>query len=191
MPHLENSWREFAWPSKDTFSIPVLYDFVKRYHKHSAVSLDPFARNFTLATYRNDLNPNTLAEYHLDVFDFLKLMLDKLGERSVDLIIFDPPFSPRQLKESYEEAGKGFKTTDAWRTCGWRDEKALCNMLLKQNGVFLDFGWDNGGIMFSGYEILEVGIVVHGGGSNATLCMAQRKVVSQGNMFDINMTGEK
>jgi len=62
--------RAFAMPSADTFSIPPIGDFVKRYLHSAVVSVDPFARNKRWATYTNDLSPDTMAEHHMDARDF-------------------------------------------------------------------------------------------------------------------------
>ena len=64
--------REWAMPSADTFSIKPIGEFVKRYIQ-SGVSVDPFARNGTLATITNDINPNTSAQYHMDAIEFLDM----------------------------------------------------------------------------------------------------------------------
>lgn len=47
----------------------------------------------------NDLDPTTTADYHLDAIDFLKLQSDT----SCDLVLFDPPYSPRQVSECYKK----------------------------------------------------------------------------------------
>jgi hypothetical protein len=96
--------RKWAIPSSDTFDVPPIGEFVKSYLRQAKVSVDPFARNKRWATYTNDLNPNTEAEYHLDVADFLKILVEK--EVKADLVIFDPPYSPRQVKEMYSGFGK-------------------------------------------------------------------------------------
>tara|TARA_R100001463_G_scaffold106967_1_gene161557 strand:+ start:368 stop:901 length:534 start_codon:yes stop_codon:yes gene_type:complete len=74
-----------------------------RYHMsldgRKCVSVDPFARNCTWATYRNDINPETSATYNMDAIDFLKHIKSEIGE--VDLFLFDPPFSQRQASDKY------------------------------------------------------------------------------------------
>ena len=93
--------RVWAMPSADTFSIPPIGEFVSRYM--SGIVVDPFARNSMLGTYRNDMNPNTSADFHMDAEDFL----NALGNLNVfaDTLIFDPPYSPRQISECYKESG--------------------------------------------------------------------------------------
>lgn len=150
----------------------------------STISVDCFARNNQWATYTNDLNPNTLAEYHLDVRDFLRQLIE--GEIAADLVIFDPPFSPHQLKDSYEEAGFKFRAEDAHRTMKWGDERRIIHRILRDSGVVLSFGWNTFGMQscgLSGYVIEEILLVCHGPGTPDTICMAERKVDGQLELF--------
>src|SRR5512133_3868823 len=87
--------RVWAMPSADTFSVPPLGDMVKRYLRNATVSVDPCARNKRWATYTNDINPNTEAEYHMEARAFLAEMVRQ--GIAADLIIFDPPYSPRPV----------------------------------------------------------------------------------------------
>lgn len=99
-PRIHRIW---AMPNAETFSVPPIGEFVRRYLHTSKVSIDPFARNKRWATYTNDLNPETQAEYHMDVLVFAKKLLAE--GKSADLLIFDPPYSPTQIKMSYESIG--------------------------------------------------------------------------------------
>mgnify|MGYP002360201158 CR=1 FL=1 len=92
--------RDWAMPSADTFSVPCIGAFVNRHA--TGVIVDPFARNSTIARYRNDLNPNTTAEFHMDAVDFLRYMAST--GVVADTVLFDPPYSPRQISECYAEA---------------------------------------------------------------------------------------
>src|ERR1700742_3742073 len=92
--------RIWAMPNHNTFSVPPIGNFVQKYLAKSKISIDPFARNKKWATYTNDLNPITSANYHMDAEDFLS-MLGFCGVTS-DLIIFDPPYSSRQISECYK-----------------------------------------------------------------------------------------
>ena len=63
--------------------------------------VDPFANRNKFATITNDLNPEYDTDYHMDALDFLKTFKDN----SVDGILYDPPFSPRQVSECYKDFG--------------------------------------------------------------------------------------
>lgn len=85
--------RAWAMPNSSTFDIAPIGSFVRRYLSASKVSVDPYARNKRWATYTNDLDPTTKAEYHLEALDFLQYLIDERVQ--ADLIIIDPPYSPR------------------------------------------------------------------------------------------------
>ena len=105
--------RVWAMPNSDTFSVKPIGDFVRRYLTASKVSVDPFARNNCWATYTNDLNPGTAAASHSDAEDFLRGLAAQ-GVKA-DLVIFDPPYSPRQISECYKSVGLhvGMKETQS------------------------------------------------------------------------------
>jgi len=161
-------------PNKDTFSIPPIGDFVRRYLHKSKVSVDPFARNKLWATHTNDLNPDTLAEHHMDAASFLKM----LGGRGVqaDLVLIDPPYSPRQISECYKSIGKlvGMKETQsATLYSGVRDSVIP---IVADNAIVLSFGWNTVGMGINrGFEIIEVMLCCHGGAHNDTICMAEKR----------------
>lgn len=176
--------RQWAMPSADTFDIPPINAFVKKYLRESRVSIDPFARNKRWATYTNDLNPDTAAEYHMSALDFLKM----LKERGVvcDLILFDPPYTVTQAKQCYESIGLQFLLNDAQQAGVYSQEKRLCYDLLVPDGVFLHFGYHSNGMgKARDMAIEEILIVAHGRNHNDTICMAERKTAHQPQLMEI------
>lgn len=167
--------RMFAMPSGDTFSIPTIMEFVRRWSIGKVESVDPFARNSRVAIYRNDLNPKTNAEHHMPADEFL-LHLNRVGVVS-DLIILDPPYSPRQISELYKEIGI---------TCGMKDTQTASFMrrvcdaahkLTRPGTIVLSFGWNSVGMGLGNlYAIKEILLVNHGGHHNDTICMAQERI---------------
>jgi len=163
-------------PSADTFDIKLIGEFVWRYLQKSEISIDPFARNKKWATYTNDLNPNTEAEYHLEAADFLYKLVTK--NIKADLIIFDPPYSTRQIKECYDGIGKKGTTQDM--QAPWSQWKKYINELCSPSATVLSFGWNTVGMGIKyGFEIVEIMLVCHGGSHNDTICMAERKNTEQ------------
>lgn len=165
---------EFAMPHKETFRVPAIASFVEKYLSDSKVSVDPFARNTRYATYTNDLNPDTTAMYHLDSTEFLAMLLEQ-GVRA-DLGIMDPPYSPTQLKRSYDLAGKQMTQESALRTAGWKTERDLLAKLIVPGGYVLSFGWNScgqGRKRFFTKE--EMWVICHGAGHHDTICLAERK----------------
>lgn len=147
------------------------------------VIVDPFANGSRYGTITNDLNEKYDTTYHMDALDFLKL----LGDESADLVLYDPPYSLRQVKECYE--GVGITVTAEHTKSSWRarhlDEIAR---ILKPNGFCLCFGWNTNGVGAKrGFEMTEVLIVPHGGSKNDTLCTAEQKVYSINGQTRMNL----
>lgn len=167
--------RSWAMPTADTFDCKPIGDFVRHYLQ--GVSIDPFARNKRWATHTNDLNLATKAEHHMDACAFLEMLVMRGVE--ADVVIFDPPYSPRQIKECYDSIGKKMEQLDAFRT-HWKPERDAINKMLKIGGLVLSFGWNTIGMGHGrGYEPVELMVVCHGPGHNDTLCLVERKAVEQ------------
>ena len=170
--------RLWNMPNRDTFSIPSIGRFVKKYLLRSECSVDPFARNKRWATYTNDLNPATAAEYHMDSLDFLSML--KVDGIRPDLVIFDPPYNPAQAKECYEELGMCLPARVGKAAGVWAYEKAVVKEIMAPGGVFLWFGWNTCGMgKARGYRIEEIMLVSHGRGHHDTICMAERRCVPE------------
>lgn len=164
--------RVWAMPNSATFTIKPIKEMVERNIAGKEVILDPFARECKYGTITNDLNPDFKTDYHLDALDFLKMFPDNYA----DCVIYDPPYSLRQVSECYK--GVGREVTMETTQSSWRarhlDEIAR---ILKPNGVALCFGWNSNGVgKTRGFEMQEVLIVPHGGSKNDTICTAERKV---------------
>lgn len=168
--------RVWAMPNANTFEVKPIGEFVKKYLENSKYSVDPFARNNEFATVRNDLNTTTSATHHMDALDFLGYM--KETGKSFDLGIFDPPYSPRQISEVYQQIGRKTTSQDTSKSWGsWRDALAV---LIESKGVVLSFGWNSCGMgMKRGFEIVEILMVCHGGNHNDTICVAETKTHSK------------
>lgn len=166
--------RVWAMPNADTFSVPPIGDFVKRYLASSKSSVDSFARNKRWATYTNDLNPNTEAEHHMDAEAFL-VMLASRGVKC-DLAILDPPYSPRQISECYKEAGVNVGMKETQNAALYSRVKSALMNVLSEDAVVLSFGWNSAGMgLKHGFEIEEVLLCCHGAAHNDTICLAERR----------------
>ena len=133
--------------------------------------IDPFANNSKIATVTNDLNPDFNTDFHLDAFDFLKMF----DNNSIDVVLYDPPYSTRQVSESYKNIGKEVTALDT--SANWR-KKHLDEIqrILKPNGIAICFGWNTNGVgKTRGFEMVEVLIVAHGGIHNYTICTVEIK----------------
>lgn len=135
------------------------------------VIVDPFANGSKYGTVTNDLNPAFDTNYHMDALDFLKM----IGSESADMVLYDPPYSLRQVKECYE--GFGVTVTAEHTKASWRakhlDEIAR---ITKPNGICISFGWNSNGVgKKRGFEIIEILLVAHGGSKHDTIVTVERK----------------
>jgi tRNA1(Val) A37 N6-methylase TrmN6 len=159
--------REWAMPNADTFSVPVIGDLVKQYLQ--GVSVDPFARNKRWATHTNDLNPTTAAEHHMDAVEFLTMLADN-GVKA-DVLILDPPYSPRQVTECYADAGLKATAMDTSANFYTR-MRGAARRVCKRGTIAMSFGWNSCG-MGEGFEARELLLVAHGGAHNDTICFVE------------------
>lgn len=162
--------RVWAMPNKNTFSIKPIHNLIEE-EITEGLWIDPFANENKLATITNDLNPKFDTDYHIDALEFLKLFKNS----SVDGVLYDPPYSPRQIKECYENIGlkTNQKTTQA---SFWSEQKKEISRIVKPNGKVISFGWNSGGIGKKyGFTIKKILLVPHGGWHNDTICTVEIK----------------
>lgn len=164
--------RKWAMPNKNTFSIKPIKTLLEEEVDQNKKWIDPFANNSKVATITNDLNTEFDTDYHMDALEFLKMF--KTG--SVDGVLFDAPYSPRQISECYKGMGVSLtsKTTQA---SFWGDIKKEIGRITKIGGKAITFGWNSGGVGKSnGFEIERILLVPHGGWHNDTIVVVERKV---------------
>lgn len=106
--------RIWAMPNSRTFSIKPIKDLLDRYIVPGQVVIDPFANDATYGTITNDLNPRFNTTYHMDALDFLK----QIEDDSTDVVLYDSPYSLRQVKECYD--GVGITVTSEHTKASWR-----------------------------------------------------------------------
>lgn len=163
--------KQWCMPNSKTFSINPIKEFVEKHTRDKRIIVDPFANDCKYGTVTNDLNPEYDTDYHLDALDFLRLFEDN----SVDCVLYDPPYSLRQVSECYK--GVGIEVTQEKTQASWRarhlDE---IKRILKPGGVCLCFGWNTNGVgKKRGFVMKEILIVSHGGSKNDTLCTMEIK----------------
>lgn len=157
-------------PNKNTFSIKPIKELILD-ELTDGVWIDPFANSNKLASITNDLNTEYDTDYHMDALDFLKLFPDN----SIDGILYDPPYSPRQVSECYNNVGLSV-TWDTTKSSFWSNHKREISRILKLNGKVITFGWNSGGIGASnGFSIKRILLVPHGGWHNDTICTVEVK----------------
>jgi len=164
--------RVWAMPNSETFNVKPIGEFVKKYLR--GISVDPFARNKDWFTYTNDLNPQTNAQYHMDAEEFLKML--KKQNVKPDVVIFDPPYSPRQVNECYQGIGIKCTMKDTQTAVLYKRTRDAIDSILPKGGKVLSFGWNSVGMgVKRGYTIEEILLVCHGGAHNDTICICEIK----------------
>lgn len=162
--------RKWSMPSKNTFDIKPIRELIDN-EITVGLWIDPFANKNKIATITNDLNPDFDTDYHLDALEFLKLFDDN----SVDGVLYDPPYSPRQVSECYK--GFGYEVTQQTTQASfWSNQKKEISRIVKKGGKVIAFGWNSGGIGNKyGFEMKRILLVPHGGYHNDTICTVEIK----------------
>lgn len=163
--------RQWAMPNKNTFDIKPIKELIQS-ELTNGTWIDLFANQNKLAAITNDLNPDFDTDYHMDALDFLKTFQNE----SVDGVLYDPPYSPRQVTECYQGVGMNV-TSETTRASFWGNQKKEISRIVKPGGKVITFGWNSGGIGRKyGFEITRILLVPHGGWHNDTICTVEVKV---------------
>ena len=164
--------RQWCMPNKNTFLIKPINNIIKDYLENKTVSIDPFANNNKLAKITNDIDEQYDTNYHLDALDFVKLF----GDKSIDVILFDPPFSPTQIARSYKKCNLSvnMQTTQSF----WSKLKRELSRIVVDDGIVITCSWNSGGIGKKyGFDIQEILLVNHGSWHNDTIIVVDKKIV--------------
>ena len=131
--------RVWAMPNSRTFTIKPIADIIKRYAFGTII--DPFSNNNKLATVTNDIDPECDTNYHMDATDFLKMF----GDNSVDTVLYDPPYSSRQVAECYKKFDRtvNMETT---QSSYWSNQKKEISRIVKPGGIVVSCSWNSGGL---------------------------------------------
>lgn len=164
--------RAWCMPNHETFSIAPVRDLLRRHLSAGMVIVDPFARDSDIATITNDLDIGTKAQHHMYADAFLRMLHEERGVRA-DAVLFDPPYSPRQMAEVYRKVGLAGREVSQTAKL-YKEVRDGLDALLKPGGVAISFGWNSSGFG-AGYERVETLLVCHGAAHNDTICVVERK----------------
>ena len=163
--------RIWSMPNKNTFEIPPIKKLLSEEVDLGKYWIDPFANRNKIASVTNDLNEEFDTDYHMYALDFLRMFDDE----SVDGVLYDPPYSPRQVSECYNDVGYNV-TWDTTKASFWGNHKREISRIVKIGGKVIIFGWNSGGIGYKyGFEIERILLVPHGGWHNDTICTVEVK----------------
>jgi len=166
--------RRWAMPSRWTFAIPPIADLVAKYVGDGKGWIDPFAGETSPAEFTNDLNPERPTKFHMEAVAFVSRLTGQYRG-----ILFDPPYSYRQVTECYASLGIKASAMDTSSNFTSRVKDAASG-LIAVGGTSICFGWNSEGFgKGRGFEIIEILLVAHGSSHNDTICTVERKV--QGN----------
>jgi hypothetical protein len=171
--------RKWSMPNSKTFKVKPIKELIES-ELIEGVILDPFANECSITSLMqnkhkyitNDLDETYETDYHMDALEFLK----QFEDNSVDMILYDPPYSPRQVSECYKSLGQtvNMQTTQA---SYWGNQKKEIARVVKSGGKVITFGWNSGGIgKKNGFEISKILLVPHGGWHNDTICTVEIKI---------------
>jgi hypothetical protein len=178
--------RIWQMPNKHTFSIKPIGNLLDKYIDKkdietdgSFVSIDPFANKNQYAQITNDLDPQYNTTKNMDATEFLNTFEDD----SVDIILYDPPYSTRQVSEVYKKFGMTVNMQTTQNTY-WVKQKQAIARIAKEGAYVITCGWNSGGIGKTlGFEIQEILLVPHGGWHNDTIITVEKKLANPQGSF--------
>lgn len=169
--------RDWYPAQADTFLVRPIAELLDRYLTDGMVIVDPFSRNSGRGTVRNDIDPATSAQYHMEALDFCQLMSAERGSHWADAVLFDPPYSPEQVSRTYKNIGRTVTARDTQNGRLYAVVRDALVGLLAPGGLAFSFGWNSSGFCRKrGFFIEEILLVCHGGAHNDTICVVERKV---------------
>jgi hypothetical protein len=164
LPALKFS-RVWAMPNAATFSIPPIAELLDRWLVGAKVIVDPFCGSSLRGTHRNDLRDGVDAETYCRGLHIV-----------ADVVLFDPPYSPRQISEVYKSVGLNVGMLETQNGRLYRRCRDALDALLRPGGIAISFGWNSAGFgRKRGYQQEEIMLVAHGGGHNDTIVVVERK----------------
>lgn len=165
--------RQWAMPNSKTFNVRAINELIRKYIKKGLKIIDPFANNCKIANITNDIDPQYNTDYHLDALEFLRLFEDS----SIDMVLYDPPYSPRQISECYKNLNMTVNTQTT-QSNYWSKHKEQISRIVKKDGVVITCSWNSGGIGKKyGFEIEKILLVPHGSWHNDTIVVVEKKII--------------
>lgn len=174
--------REWEMPNPKTFKVNCIREFIMNNTQDltSGLVIDPFANEHSIKSVfdrdeikyvSNDLDTDFDTDFHLDALDFMKMY----DNNSVDVVLFDPPYSVRQVKECYTKLNKTVTMLDT-STNFWSKFRKEIQRIVKVGGLVFSFGWNSNGVGDEYFEKQKILMVAHGGNHNDTICVLEKKV---------------
>ena len=169
--------KAWAMPNAQTFLIPPIKEILIRYVGNGIGWVDPYAGGNSPAQFRNDLLPKYDTEFVEDALVFCRDICPHIKPNDGFAgVIFDPPYSYRQVSEHYKEVGKKATSMDTSANFYNRVMNAICDQI-KPGGYTFHCGWNTNAFGKNrGFEQIEIRIVAHGGHHHDTLVTVEQKL---------------
>lgn len=167
--------RVWGMPNAQTFKIGPISKLLKRYVSDPSKWVDPFCGKNSPAAHKNDHNPEIKESngYHYEALEFAKITKSWGGFYG---ILFDLPYSFRQISEHYKSVGQKANKLHTSMAFYERVKSAFCEQILP-GGFAISFGWNTNGFgRARGFEIIEIMCVAHGGSKNDTIVVVEQKL---------------
>lgn len=166
--------RIWQMPNSETFKIKPIKELIEKYIDKEKIWIDPFVRNSIFkdqCKLTNDLNPSISATHNMEALDFL----NTIEESSIDGVLFDPPYSFRQIMECYNGIGRQVFQSDTQGSFYSKKKNRIAE-IVKKDGIVICFGWNSMGIgKTRGFRMIEILLVPHGGSKNDTIATVEIK----------------
>jgi len=138
-------------PNHETFKIPCIKQILK--DELNNEYLDPFPYPFET--------------------DGLKL-LKETKSNSIKNLVFDPPYSQRQLKEMYHNIGFSYDMNNSY----WAKCKDEIKRITQIHSKVISFGWNSNGIgKKRDFMIKKIWLIAHGSSHNDTIITLEEKII--------------
>lgn len=166
--------RVWEMPDSATFEIGPIRSLVTReINRSDGLWIDPFSGGSDLADVTNDLNPEIESDRTMDAVDFLQEFDDGAVGGGV---LFDPPYSPRQIKEVYDSVGLD-TTRETTQATFWSDLKDEIARVCHSGATAVTCAWNSGGVgVERGFKPRRILLVAHGGWHNDTVVTVEDRV---------------
>ncbi len=170
--------RVWAMPNKSTFSIKPIKELLVE-EIDAGVWVDPFSGGSTTACLTNDLNPDIVADFHMDAIEWL----ETFSNNQIQGVLYDPPYSVRQVAECYKNVGLPV-TQETTQSSWYTKIKYEIARIIQPNGKCISFGWHSNGIGKNlGFTKTRILLVAHGGCHNDTIVTVEQKINTQLSLF--------
>jgi hypothetical protein len=109
----------------------------------------------------------------MDAEAFLRFLAEE-GVKA-DVLVFDPPYSPRQISECYQSIGRPVGTKETQNSALYKRVRDAALPILAPGAFVVSFGWNSAGMGIGRGFTLEEGLIVcHGSAHNDPICIAER-----------------